>query len=163
FERPLVGIGTFLARAGLKGGEAPGDPLDPREATLTSLPALPTTIESFTLNDAGIDGDEVAGNGFFSTKVPGLAGVDGPYRLRYSLDLTTGSCTTHRELVQAAFATLDVDPQSTPVTVASSTPQPGGTTVHSVTILPQDRLGNLAGPGLRTPITCAPVPGCRCD
>ncbi len=167
-ERPLLGLGTLLARTGLAKEVRIGEErLDPRAATLLALeqarrgPVIPTTTETYPLFDDGTNGDLVAGNNYFSAQLPRAASADGMYRYRYILDLEKNGCTTRRELTQSVFVEVGVDPTASGV---QATPhQPGAAGGYDVTLTPRDRLGNLWGPGRPGAIQCRADDGCRCD
>ncbi len=167
-ERPLLGLGTLLARTGLAKETRIGDErIEPRAATLLALekerrgPIIPTTTETYPLFDDGTHGDLVARNYYFSAQLPGAATADGMYRYRYVLDLEKNGCTTRRELVQSVFVEVGVDPTASGVQVTPR--QPGGTGPgFDVTLTPRDRLGNLWGPGRAGAVQCREADGCRC-
>ncbi|HEX5758586.1 MAG TPA: vWA domain-containing protein [Thermoanaerobaculia bacterium] len=167
-ERPLLGIGTLLARRGLDKERSIGDErLEPRAATLAALaaahpgPIIPTTTATYPLFDDGTHGDLVAGNHYWSAQLPHVAGADGMYRYRFILDLEKDGCTTRRELVQSVFVEVGVDATASGVQVTPrDRPAAGGG--FDVTLVPRDRLGNLWGPGRPGAIQCREADGCRC-
>lgn len=161
--RPLVGIGTLIARAGLREPRTIGEEqIDPRAATLLALeeetegPLIPTATSTHRLYDDGTHGDQTAGNAYWSAQLPGVARADGMYRYRFILDLEKDGCTTRREVTQSVFVEVGVVPEASGVQVV---PDDGGG--YTVTVTPRDRLGNLWGPGRPVVPRCAR--GCRCD
>jgi hypothetical protein len=169
-ERPLLGLGTLLARTGLaKEHQVGGETLGPRAATLHALeqarkgPILPTTTDTFPLFDDGTHGDLVAGNHYYSAQLPGVATADGMYRYRFILDLEKNGCTTRRELVQSVFVEVGVDPTASGVQVTPRQPGTAAGSGFDVTLTPRDRLGNLWGPGRAGAVQCRADDGCRCS
>jgi hypothetical protein len=166
-ERPLLGLGTLLARSGLAKEQQIGEErLDPRAATIVGLekahrgPIIPTKTDVYPLFDDGTRGDLVANNHYWSAQIPNVAGADGMYRYRYILDLEKNGCKTRRELTQSVFVEVGVDPTASGVKV---TPQSRPATGYDVSLVPRDRLGNLWGPGRAGAIQCRDADGCRCD
>lgn len=163
-ERPLVGLGTLIARAGLREPMRIGEELvGARAATLIALgegggKVVPTTTEVYPLYDDGTNGDQVAGNAYWSAQLPSVATADGMYRYRFILDLEKDGCTTRRELAQSVWVEIGVDPQASGVTV-----EPGPDGRYTVTLTPRDRLGNLWGPGRPVTPSCGPAGSCKCD
>ncbi len=162
-ERPLIGLGTLIARAGLRRPTRIGEEMiDGRAATLMALgaggTAVPTATDVYPLFDDGTNGDQVAGNAYWSAQLPGVAAADGMYRYRFILDLEKDGCTTRRELAQSVWVEIGVDPQASGVKV-----EPGPNGGHVVTLTPRDPLGNLWGPGRPVAPSCGPAGSCKCD
>lgn len=152
---PLESIGTILAEKGLRevdSGE--GRENDPRSQALAGL-VVPTKTAVFRLYDDGTHGDINPRNGQWTTTLTGLGDVDGTYKLRYIFDLTSGGCTTRREVTQDLVVDLQVDPESSRPKIT----QDGGTVV--VQVQPRDSFGNLWGPGRMPTVRCEPAKLCR--
>ncbi len=165
-QRPTAGLGAMIQSRYKKSKTTSGDPLDAREVALQRQ-TVPTVTEQYTLNDAGVNGDLYAGNGYFSAVLPISAAVDGMYTYRFILD-QPGPNAVHRELVQTLFVDVKVDPAMSDVQVGSgvptSIPSQGGPSPavrYDVTIRPRDALGNVWGPGRPPSPTCAPT-ACSC-
>jgi hypothetical protein len=163
-ERPLVGLGTLLARARPREPYRIGEELiDARAATLLALgeggrTVIPTATDVYPLFDDGTHGDITAGNAYWSAQLPDLATADGMVRYRFLLDLEKDGCVTRRELTQSLWVEVGVDPASSGVQV-----QPGPAGGVTVTLTPRDRLGNLWGPGRPVRPSCGPAGACKCD
>ena len=162
-EYPTVGIGTLLAQHGVGGPRTVnGETIDARTAALLGI-TIPTAKATFPLYDDGTHGDLHAGNSQWTADLPGMGKVDGMYKLRYMLDLTANSCTTHRELVQSVFVDVGVDSKTSRVAAGTPSPQADGWRRFDVSIVPADAAGNIVGPGRITKMQCAPKNSCRID
>jgi hypothetical protein len=166
-ERPLVGIGSTLGKEKLhEERDAAGEILSARAATLADLrvdeggPFIPTETKVFPLYDDGTHGDLHAGNGTWSANLPDLARVDGMYQLHFIFEGTVGSCTTRREMFQSLFVEVAVDPRASGVQVGQPNPTTG---IRMVSVTPQDKLGNLWGPGRAGTVACNPTSACNCN
>jgi hypothetical protein len=156
-ERPTRGLGRAVDRGGRTAG-VKGDPIDLVEAQLDQL-TIPTTRDVFDLNDAGADGDEHAGNGVYSARLPLGYAVDGMYTFHYRFEYPAGACTTRRELKQSLFVDVKTTPQHSQVAIGDPRSVRGGR-VYPVRIRPQDALGNVVGPGRPPRPLCAAPCGC---
>jgi hypothetical protein len=161
-ERPTVGVGQTLLNVGpqASGATPSADGPNGRAAALGVSTRIPTTIQSFVLNDNGVDGDVEPRNAYWSRTIPdsdtpGTCLVDGMYRMHFTANFTKNGCTTRRELVRSTFVDVGVDTRVSNLVV---TPQTNGMLVN---ICPQDRCGNKSGWGRR--ISCKPSPGCDCS
>ena len=160
-ERPTVGVGRTLINTGQQppGGTSTADGADGRSAALAKATRIPTVIQSFGLNDDGIDGDQEVKNAYWSRRIPdtdtpGTCLVDGMYKMHFTANFTKNGCTKRRELVRSTFVDVGVDATASGVTI---TPQ---TNAMRVNFCPKDRCGNQSGWGRK--ITCGPTPGCSC-
>ena len=160
-ERPTVGVGRTLINIGQQppGGTSTADGADGRSAALAKATRIPTVIQSFGLNDDGIDGDQEVKNAYWSRRIPdtdtpGTCLVDGMYKMHFTANFTKNGCTKRRELVRSTFVDVGVDATASGVTI---TPQ---TNAMRVNFCPKDRCGNQSGWGRQ--ITCGPTPGCSC-
>jgi von Willebrand factor type A domain/Common central domain of tyrosinase len=158
-ERPTVGLGALLRRTG-KSKQLAEDTIDPREAKIQRK-TIPTVIETYPLNDAGLDGDLHAGNAYFSAQLPISAAVDGMYTYNFMFEYPVEGCMARRELKQTLFVDVRVDSTASDVKIGRAKALPNGTG-HAVTILPRDALGNVLGSGRPPQPRCSPAP-CQCD
>lgn len=159
-EYPLVGLGTLLARQGLRDtARLRGELLDPRAAALAEL-EVPTDTAVFPLFDDGTNGDQHPGNGQWTGKLVGIGAVDGTYRLRFIFDVTAGGCTTRREVAHSIVVELGTDGGSSGVKVGASDSVDGRIRTR-VVLRPADRYGNLWGPGRAGKVTCGPGRECQ--
>ena len=163
-EYPLTGIGNLLTENGL-GDEIQvgGELLDRRASTLRGL-RIPTATETFPLFDDGTNGDQYAGNYYWSGVLTDLGRVDGMHKYRFILEFTVDDCTVRREIAHSTFVDVRVDPGSSDVEPGPSRPAPNGGVLTSVRILPRDIFGNFWGPG-RPPVgvDCGPTRECLAE
>jgi hypothetical protein len=159
-EYPRIGVGTLLARQGLREPrKVKGETIDARSAALSQL-IVPTATATFPLFDNGADPDVTPRNGVWSGHLDGLGKTDGTYKLRYIFDLTANGCTTRRELTESIYVDVGVDPRTTKVgTDWKLRPDRSATT--TVRLTPVDRLGNPLGPGRFSAVSCRPEKSCR--
>jgi hypothetical protein len=159
-EYPTVGLGTLVARAAKEGRKVEGETLPPALAALSSL-QVPTQKATFKLNDDGVDGDEIPGNGYYTATLDGLGLVDGHYKLRFIFDFTADGCTTRREANQSLFVDVGVDADHSKIDIRPRGSRPDGSQRLDLMITPSDRRGNLLGPGQTPPLACLPKDECR--
>ena len=159
-ERPTRGLGRLAPRGGRTDG-IEGDPVDAVERQLEEID-IPTTREVFPLNDDGKEGDENAGNGTYSARLPLSYAVDGMYTFHYRFEYPAGSCTTRRELKQTLFVDVRTSPTHSEVAVGDPR-QEGRGRVYPVRIRPQDALGNIVGPSRHPRVSCAAPCGCAAE
>ena len=155
---PGIGVGTFLSNARVL---IPRElPVVEKEAKLSgadkkrmimarnkmTVPMVSTTI---TLNDKGVDGDEIAGDGRYSAYFKDTD-RDGIYtfRLIASNAQTRTKNMYNREKVISIPIHAAIHPQSTEVriNVRDFRPESKKTTLKFV-VTPRDRFGNKVGPG----------------
>ncbi len=160
-ERPTTGVGQTLLNTGpqASGATPTADGPAGRAAALGVATRIPTTTQSYVLNDEGVDGDVEPRNAYWSRTIPdsdtpGQCLVDGMYKMHFTANFTKNGCTTRRELVRSTFVDVGVDPRVSNLVI---TPQTNGMVVN---VCPQDRCGNKSGWGRR--ISCNPSPGCSC-
>ncbi|XIA62102.1 VWA domain-containing protein [Bradyrhizobium sp. TZ2] len=159
-EYPTVGLGTLLAQQATEERRVEGESLPPAIAALTRL-QVPTQKATFKLNDDGVDGDEVAGNGYYTGTLDGIPFVDGHYKLRFIFDFTADGCTTRRETNQSLFVEVGADPDHSKINIRPRGPGSGGSQRLDLNIAPADRRGNLVGPGQTARAVCLPSEDCR--
>ncbi len=110
---------------------------------------VPVKRAEFSLNDNGVDGDEVPGDGIYSGifKDTGVAGV---YSFRFIARsrLNEKSATT-REKTLTVHMKPDIRFSDSKIKVLKQTfNREKGTTNLQMNIIPQDRFGNKSGPGM---------------
>ncbi|MFN8109348.1 MAG: vWA domain-containing protein [Thermoleophilia bacterium] len=150
--RPTASLGTLLSRERLGAPtDASGDTIPARQSTAMALagrtagPLIPTSTQTLALSD----GPESTFGAFEASALMGREltdlTVDGHYQLHFQA--TYGGGCGRRELLATLFVDVGIDPGHSAVTVADGGPQPGGAHTGTVTIVPQDRFGNMLGPG----------------
>jgi hypothetical protein len=150
-KQPRIGAGTFFSSTSI---QVPHElPVVEKEAKLTGTDkkrmVMPTVTSTIVLNDKGIDGDEIAGDGRYSAYFKDT-NRDGIYtfRLIASDAQTRTKNTLNRERVISIPIHAAVHPQSTNIRikVREFKPDAKETTVKFV-VTPRDRFGNKVGPG----------------
>jgi hypothetical protein len=165
-EYPLIGLGRLAAERKADAIRHRGETID-GAAALLARGGIPTAKIVIPLNDDGVDGDQVAGNYYWTGSLDRIPLVDGHYKLRYIFDLTAGGCTTRREANQSLVVAPGVDRDKTriePIPRRDLVPQrPAGPQRTELLITPLDRFGNLLGPERQSVLTCQPEELCRVD
>ena len=163
-RRPAKSVGTILAQKGLGPSKViNGDVLPPRQATLTAIEqgtGAPVTghIESnYQLTDASSDTDTFMPAGVFGKRLKDVLVVEGSYTFHAVAQVGLG-CTATRECQWSYDVAVGIDPGSTPVTTEPLGTGPGGDRIR-VVFTPQDRYGNLVGPGAGDQLEVTPLPG----
>jgi hypothetical protein len=164
-SRPNAGLGTIIAKAGLKPPVfVGGDTIPARQATIRELeasqggPVVAYQDDSFTLGD-----DSASTRGAFEQAAlwgrnfDDLLTVDGTYLLHFKA--TYGDCAATRETMRSLTVDVGVDPGSTTVTVQPTGQTPSGGNSGTLTMVPADRYGNLVGPGRTPDLTIDPGSG----
>jgi len=157
-KQPRIGTGAFLSSASVL---VPKElPVAEKEAKLTGTDkkrmvlaqnrmTVPMVSSTMVLNDKGIDGDEIAGDGRYSAYFRDTT-RDGIYtfRLIASDALPKTKNTFNREKVISIPIHAAVHPQSTGIRIKARDfkPEMKETTVKIV-VTPRDRFGNMVGPG----------------
>ena len=150
---PSVSEGTFLSSQGLAAPLAiDGDTVPSRQATIlsrentSSPPVIHVDKLSVTLGSdpADIRGSFESG-GLFGKELPDLLLVEGDYTVHAVATYGDG-CQSRRETLWSLHAEVGIDPGRTTTTV-TQTGSSGGQATGVLTITPQDRFGNLVGPG----------------
>jgi hypothetical protein len=163
--RPDRGAGTVLAKAGLRApAEVDGDAIPPKQATLMALeseqgnPLIKYTEEWFDLNrDSELQGN-FEHNGPWGRRFDDLLRVPGNYTLR-ALGKYGHDCEGTREATWSTYVAVGIDEDSTKVTTTVVGSGSGGTNRVKVTLIPQDKFGNLLGPGSAPDFTVSGIPG----
>lgn len=157
-ERPTIGLGGVVKRVE-RSGTVKDDPVSSLELQLDRA-QIPTRRDTYELNDLGKDGDVHALNGTFSADLPINAAVDGMYTYHYRFDYPAGACMAHRELKQTLFVAVRVSPKDSKLEVGPPR-QEGRDKLYSISMTPQDALGNVVGPGRAPRVSCAKP--CACE
>jgi len=158
-KQPKIGAGAFLSNASVL---VPRElPITEKEAKMTGTDkkrlimardrmTVPTASSTIILNDKGVDGDEVAGDGRYSAYFKDTT-RDGIYtfRLIASAERTKANNTFNREKVISVPIHAAVHPQSSGIRIKARDfkPETRETTVKFV-VTPLDRFSNKVGPGI---------------
>ena len=164
--RPTKSVGTVLAAKGLHPARVVGgDVIPARQATLQSIEqssGSPVTgyIESnYILSSDHEDTGMFEAAGVFGRVLEDVLVVDGDYTFHAKAQLDLG-CITTRECQWSWNVSVGIDPGSTPVSTEPVGPGSNGKDRVRVTFTPQDRYGNLVGPGAGDNFEVEPLPGC---
>ena len=169
-EAPGASPGTLLARAGLGASlTAGGEQLDAWSSTLIGMeqpggaPVIPTHIERFDLfDDTEHEPGALEPDGVFGNPLRDLTRHEGHYTFHARAEFGH-ECRTAREVSWSVYVSIGIDPGRTVVRVHDLASLPDGRRRSVVTFTPQDRYGNLVGPGRRKDFTLYPVPGTQPD
>jgi hypothetical protein len=164
-SRPNVGLGTVIAKAGLKPPVfVGGDTIPARQATVRELEASQGGPVVSYVNDVFPLGDDtVSTRGAFEEAAlwgrnfDDLLTVDGTYLLHFKA--TYGECAATRETMRSLTVDVGVDPDHTTVIVQPTGHTPSGGNTGTLTMVPADRFGNLVGPGRGPDLTVDPGTG----
>jgi V8-like Glu-specific endopeptidase len=163
--RPNQSAGNILARARLgKPVEIDGDDVSPAHATLMHLeqeggqPLFTYSEEWFDLRR----GPELTGVfedvGPWGGRFPDLLRVPGSYTFR-AVGRYGETCLGMREATWSVHVAVGIDADATTVTTTPVGTAPDGRSRMRVTFTPQDRFGNLVGPGSGDELTVSGIPG----
>lgn len=163
--RPSQAAGSILAKARLRApAEVDGDAVPPKHATLMALeeeqgkPLFTYTETWFELHR----GREVTGVfehvGPWGRRFDDLLAVPGSYTFR-AVGRYGEECRGMREAMWSVYVAVGIDADATTVTTTPLGTGPGGRDRVRVTITPQDRFGNLVGPGSSDEFTLTGIPG----
>lgn len=163
--KPDRGAGTVLSGAGLgAAAEVDGDGLPAKQATLTALEAEKGE-PLFTYTEAWFDlhrDRELTGafehTGPWGRRFEELLDVPGSYTFR-AVGRYGHDCLGMREATWSAHVSVGVDEASTRITTAKVGTAPDGRDRVRVTLVPQDRHGNLLGPASAPDFTVGGTPG----
>jgi hypothetical protein len=164
-RRPAKSVGTILANKGLGPTKiVNGDVLPARQATLktieqnTGAPVTGYVESNYVLTDDATGAGTFVPAGIFGKRLEDVLIVEGSYTFHAKAQVGMG-CTATRECQWSYHVAVGVDPNSTKVTIEPVGTGPGGDRVR-VVFTPQDRYGNLVGPGLGDELDVRPLPGC---
>lgn len=164
-RRPAKSVGTILAQKTLGSPKiVNGDVLPARQATLktieqnTGAPVTGYVESNYVLTDDPEGGGTFRPAGVFGKRLEDALVVEGTYTFHAKAQVGMG-CTATRECLWSYHVGVGIDPDSTPVTIEPVGTGPGGERVR-VVFTPQDRYGNLVGPGAGEELDVAPLPGC---
>ena len=161
-RRPNASVGTKLSEAGLGPAKLiAGDEIPARQATMSKIeedtgqPIVEYVEETHAMvSTAAATGTFMAG-GVYGALLNNALVVDGTYTFHAKAEHQGGNCKTTREVQWSHHVHVGIDPDATPVDVDQ---QPNGTVI--VTFTPQDKYGNLVGPGASGEFEIDPIPGC---
>jgi len=138
-----------------------GDVIPARQATLSAIEAdtgAPITAyvdETHAMSSSGSAAEMFRAAGIFGARLADALVVEGTYTFHAKAQLDIDGCTLTREVQWSHHVGVGIDPGATVVTVT-----PSGDGGVLVTFVPQDRYGNLVGPGAGDGMEVEPVPGC---
>lgn len=163
--KPDRGAGTILAGAGLRApAEIDGDGIPAKQATLVALEAEQGT-PLFTYTESWFDlhqDRELTGafehTGPWGRRFEDLLDVPGSYTFR-AVGTYGHDCRGMREATWSAHVSVGVDEDATRITTTVVGKAPDGRDRVRVTLVPQDRHGNLLGPGSAPDFTVSGVGG----
>lgn len=162
-RRPNASVGTVLSQAGLGAPRMfDGDLIPARQATLsqiesqTGAPVTAYINEIHAMTSAGAATGSFGHGGIFGAMLSDALVVEGTYTFHAKAELKHDDCRLTREVQWSHHVSVGIDPDETPVQL---TPGDGGGA--TVTFVPQDRYGNLVGPGNADEMDVTPLPGCR--
>ncbi|WP_108261501.1 hypothetical protein [Mangrovicoccus ximenensis] len=141
---------------------AGGDIIPARQATLGALdetsgaPVIGYVEEDHMMSDSSAAAGTFRPAGVFGVRLGEALVTEGSYTFHARARLQSGDCTLTREVQWSHHVAVGIDPEATPVTV---TPSGDGDGAVVVTFTPQDRYGNLVGPGAADSFEVAPLPG----
>jgi hypothetical protein len=161
-RRPDTSVGTVLSKAGLGAPRAvAGDVIPARQATLSRIetdsgaPVTSYVEVTYNMSNSGAAAETFKPAGIFGVRLTNALVVEGSYTFHARAQLHIDGCTLTREVQWSHHVSVGIDPDSTGVTVT-----PSGDGGAIVTFVPQDRYGNLVGPGAGDDLDATPVPGC---
>jgi hypothetical protein len=165
-RRPAKSVGTLIANKGLQAAQTVnGDVLPGRQATLkaieqgTGAPVTGYIESSYTLSASGDDSGTYRAAGIFGKVLKDVLVVEGSYTFHAKATVAIG-CTTARECQWSWHVSVGIDGDATPVTTEPVGAGSDGKDRIRVVFIPQDRYGNLVGPGASDDFEVAPLPGC---
>jgi hypothetical protein len=161
-RRPETSVGNVLSQAGLGAPSVvDGDVIPARQATLSQIEAdtgAPITgyvEETYAMSSGGAASGTFRPVGIFGVRLTDALVVEGTYTFHARAKLSIDDCTLTREVQWSQYVRVGIDPDATTVTV---TPSGDGGVV--VTFTPQDRYGNLVGPGAGDELEVGTIPDC---
>jgi hypothetical protein len=114
------------------------------------VPPIKPVAGGVDLHDDGLDGDLRAGDGLYTAVLTGMLTKPGSYRFAIEADgLTSHQNKFRREAEVQHFVTprIEIDPKFTKVLIERVEGGEGRLKRFRAVVKPQDRLGNLLGPG----------------
>lgn len=160
-RRPDASVGTILAGTGLGTPKmVNGDVIPARQATLSQIEedtGAPVTsyVEETHAMSSGAAAETFKYAGVYGTRLTDAMIVEGTYTFHARAKIQVKGCTLTREAQWSHHVAVGIDPDATTVTVT-----PSGDGGATVTFVPQDRYGNLVGPGAADDLNVEPLPGC---
>lgn len=161
-RRPDTSVGTLLSQVGLGTPRViNGDVIPARQATLsqiednTGAPVTAYVEETHAMSSSGAAAETFRPAGIFGVRLMDALVVEGTYTFHAKAQLLIEGCKLTREVQWSHHVSVGIDPDATSVTVT-----PSGDGGVLMTIIPQDRYGNLIGPGVGDELDVDPLPGC---
>lgn len=161
-RRPNASVGTILSQAGLGASRlVNGDVISARQATLSQIeadsgaPIAAYVEETHGMSNSGAAAETFRPAGVFGVRLTNALVIEGLYTFHARAQPHTDGCTLTREVQWSHHVSVGIDPDATTVTVT-----PSGDGGILVTFVPQDRYGNLVGPGASHELDVTPIPGC---
>lgn len=164
-RRPAKSVGTLLASKGLQPARVVnGDVIPPRQSTLkaieqgTGAPATGYVTSNYSLATSAEHSGTFRSAGIFGRLLENVLVVEGDYTFHAKATVGMG-CTATRECQWSWHVSVGIDSNSTPVTTEPVGPGGNGKDRVRVVFTPQDRYGNLVGPGADDDLQVGPLPG----
>ncbi|MBT2132797.1 VWA domain-containing protein [Croceibacterium sp. LX-88] len=164
-RRPAKSVGTLIANKGLAAATTiKGDVLPERQSTLkkieqdTGAPATDYVDSNYVLSDEPEGSEMFEPAGIFGARLDNVLVVDGTYTFHARATVAI-NCTTTRECQWSYHVAVGIDPGSTTVTTQPNGTGPTGGDKWQVIFTPQDKYGNLVGPGMGDDLDVQPLPG----
>jgi hypothetical protein len=121
----------------------------------TGAPITAYVEETYTMSSSSAAAETFRSVGIFGVRLTDALVVEGTYTFHAKTQLHIDDCLLTREVQWSYHVNVGIDPDATTVTVT-----PSGDGGAIVTFVPQDRYGNLVGPGAGDELDVAPFPGC---
>ena len=157
-KKPTIGFGDFVANIDMREAEAfrsaeediRPTPLELKYMFMTEKRLrIPETKTLLELNDTGMNGDHIPGDGKYSAYFKDTR-IDGIYTFKFRINATLGQERERitREEIRTVLVTPRVDPGKSKVSILKrSFNESNNTTYVKFCVLPEDRYGNRIGPG----------------
>jgi hypothetical protein len=165
-RRPAKSVGTIIASNGLRAAQVVnGDVLPERQATLKTIEqnsGAPVTDYFESHYDLSSDSESTGSfrpAGIFGKRLENVLVVEGNYTFHAKASVGR-DCTVTRECQWSYHVSIGIDPNSTVVTTEPADGGPDGHDRIRIIFTPQDRYGNLVGPGASDDVEIVPLPGC---
>ena len=157
-KKPTIGFGDFVANIDMREAEAfrsaeediRPTPLELKYMFMTEKRLrIPETKTLLELNDTGMNGDHIPGDGKYSAYFKDTR-IDGIYTFKFRINATLGQERERitREETRSVLVTPRVDPRTSKISILRrSFNESDNTTYVKFCVLPTDRYGNRIGPG----------------
>jgi hypothetical protein len=165
-QRPAKSVGTIIAQKGLQPARTVGgDVIPARQSTLqaieqaTGMPVTGYLESNYQLTSDHEDSGTFEAAGIFGKVLNDVLVVEGDYTFHAKASVGM-ACTATRECQWSYYVSVGIDPDKTPVATQPAGPGQDGKDRIVVIFTPQDRYGNLVGPGMGDDLEVDALPGC---